>query len=373
MKPEGKRKVWQEYQKEIATDDFFYVRSCVRQNFFPGAEQIFLRMMRESLGKTVHENPGHTTCTGIGYHCDVVPFNTTMTVVARQFALMTEAGFENLAVSCITSFGLYTEIMETWHHFPEIEEKTREYLRKATGREFKLPRNLAHASDIVYKLRNEIAAKAPYRLVNHITGQPLRVVEHIGCHYSKMFPHKGIGGAEYPYVLAGLVEALGGEIIDYPERRHCCGFGFRQYVVRANRGYSLSCSKKKFDSMEPYRPDLIITNCPGCPYFMDRWQYVISEMEGKTYGQNGHGIPLFTYEELAALVLGYDPWEIGLQTHQVSAEPLMVKMGIPFDPSKKYLGKHGEFLGRPEKPNFLKIDMDGVEESSNQYSVISIR
>jgi heterodisulfide reductase subunit B len=96
---EGKKRLWQEYQKEIATDNFFYVRSCVRQNFFPAAEQIFLRIMREGLDKKVYENPGHTTCSGIGYHCDVVPFNTTMTVIARQFALMTEAGLENLAVS----------------------------------------------------------------------------------------------------------------------------------------------------------------------------------------------------------------------------------------------------------------------------------
>lgn len=365
MKLEGKRKLWQDYQKEIATDKFFYVRSCVRQNFFPAAEQTFLKILREGLSKTVYENPGHTTCTGIGYHCDVVPFNTTMTVVARQFALMTEAGLENLAVSCITSFGLYTEILETWHHFPEIEEKTREYLRKATGREFTIPKNLAHASDILYKLRHEIAARAPFRLINHQTGEPLKVVEHIGCHYSKMFPHKGVGGAEYPYVLVGLVEALGGEIVDYPERRHCCGFGFRQYVVRANRGYSLSCSKKKFDSMEAYKPDLIITNCPGCPYFMDRWQYVISEMEGKTYGENGHGIPVLTYEEVAGLALGYDPWEIGLQTHQVSSEPLLIKMGIPFDPDKKYSGKDGENMGRPARPNFLKIDMDSLSRKES--------
>ncbi len=360
MKIEGKRKVWQEYQKEIATDNFFYVRSCVRQNFFPGAEQIFLKFLREKLGKRVLENPGHTTCTGIGYHCDIVPFNTTMTVVARQFSLMNEAGCENLAISCITSFGLYTEILETWHHFPETEEKTREYLYKATGREFRIPANIAHASDIVFKLRNEIAEKSPYRLINQVTGKPLKVVEHIGCHYSRMFPHKGVGGAEYPYVLAGLVESLGGEIVDYPERRHCCGFGFRQYVVRANRGYSVSCSKKKFDSMEPYKPDLIITNCPGCPYFLDRWQYVVSEMEGKTYGENGHGIPVFTYEELAALVMGYDPWEIGLQTHQVSPEPLLIKMGVPFEPRKKYSGLNGENLGRPEKPNIMKVDMDGL-------------
>ena len=165
-----------------------------------------------------------------------------------------------------------------------------------------------------------------------------------------MFPSKGFGGAEYPYVLAGMIEAWGGEVIDYPERRHCCGFGFRQYLIQSNRGYSLSNTHKKFESMEPYKPDMIITNCPGCPYFLDRWQYVISEMEGKTYGEDGHGIPVFTYEEVAGLVLGYDPWDLGLQAHQVSVEPLLDKMGIHYDLSKKYKGLNNKDLGKPELP-----------------------
>ncbi|MCK7533878.1 MAG: hypothetical protein MZV63_24040 [Marinilabiliales bacterium] len=113
---------------------------------------------------------------------------TIMTVVARHFALMKESGYKNIAISCVTSFGIYTEILETWKHFPEELEKTREYLFKATGREFDIPENMAHTSDIIYKFRNEIAAKAKYLLINKKTGEPLKVVEHIGCHYAKMFP-----------------------------------------------------------------------------------------------------------------------------------------------------------------------------------------
>jgi heterodisulfide reductase subunit B len=355
MKAEGKKLVWKEYQKEIADDHYFYARSCIRQNFFPGSEKAFTRILVDELGKDLCDNQHHTSCTGIGYHTDVVPFDTTMTVIARQFSLMTEAGYENYVASCITSFGLYTEIIETWRHFPETLEKTREFLFKATGREFKIPQNLAHASDIIYKFRNEIAAKAKFRLVNKHTGQPLKVVEHIGCHYSKMFPHKGVGGAEYPFVLTGMIEAWGGEVVDYPERRHCCGFGFRQYAIQANRGFSIACSKKKFDSMEPFEPDMIITNCPGCPMFLDRWQYALSEMEGKTYGKNNQGIPVFTYEEVAGLMLGYDPWQLGLQVHQVPAEPVLDKIGIPYNAELKFKGPNGEDLGRPEAPATLKF------------------
>lgn len=344
MKIEGKQEIWKDYQKEIADDKYFYVRSCVRQNFFPGSEATFLRIMKDELGKDIYEHPCHTTCTGIGYHADIIPIETMMTVVARQFALMTEVGYENLVPSCITSFGIYTEVLDTWHHFPDLEKKVRKHLKEATGREFEKPKNIAHASDIIYKFRKEIASRAKYSLVNKKTGEPLKIVDHIGCHYSKMFPDKGVGGAEYPYVLVGMVDEWGGQVIDYPERRHCCGFGFRQYLVQANRGYSVACSHKKFESMEPYQPDMILTNCPGCPMFLDRWQYAIKELEGKQYSEDGNGIPVLTYEELAGLVLGYNPWDLGLQMHQVNCEPFFDKIGIIYRPEDKYKDIDGNIL-----------------------------
>ena len=352
---EGKQRIWEDFQKEIADDHYFYVRSCIRQTFFPGTETAFLTIMRTDLGKDVFEDARHTTCTGIGYHTDIVPLETTMTVIARHFALMTEAGYTNIIPSCVTSFGLYTEVLETWKHFPETEEKIREYLWEATRREFKIPENLVHTSDIIFKFRNEIKAKSKVKLINSKTGEPLKVVEHIGCHYAKMFPTSGIGGAEFPSVLTGMIESWGGQVIDYPERRHCCGFGFRQYLVMANRGYSVSNSKKKFESMRPYQPDFIVANCPGCSMFLDRWQYTIAELEGVTYDNFGMGIPVLTYEEMAGLVMGYAPWEIGLQMHQVSVEPLLDKLGIKYDKEQKYRGAKGQKIGEPQKPQFLIV------------------
>ena len=79
---------WQDYQKEIADDRYYYVRSCIRQNFFPGSEKAFLDIMHDDLGRDCFDDPLHTSCTGIGYHADIVPLETIMTVVARQFALM---------------------------------------------------------------------------------------------------------------------------------------------------------------------------------------------------------------------------------------------------------------------------------------------
>ncbi len=352
---EGKRNIWSKYQKEIPDDHYFYVRSCIRQNFFPASEKIFLDITQNRLKKDFFETEHHTTCGGIAYHADVIQMETVMTIIARQFALMKKHGYENYVCSCITSFGLYTETLETWHEFPELEAKIKQHLWDSCKLEFAKPKYLAHASDIIYKFRNLIAEQAKYKLINQKTGEPLKVVEHIGCHYSKMFPSKGVGGAEYPYVLTGMIEAWGGVVVDYPERRHCCGFGFRQYLVQSNRGYSISNTHKKFESMAPFKPDMIITNCPGCPYFLDRWQYVISEMEGKTYGENGAGIPVFTYEEVAGLVMGYDPWDLGLQMHQVNVEPLLDKIGIPYNPKTKFKGLNNKELGEPKRPTCVNL------------------
>lgn len=354
MQSNTKDSAWESYQKRIADDNYYFARSCIRQNFFPAAEGLFLDILKKNLKKDIYDDARQTTCTGIAYHSGVIPFETTMGVIARQFSLMTEAGYENFVVSCVTSFGLYTETLETWKEFPEKEKEIRDALKRATGRTFELPKNLVHASDLIYKFRKEISSQLKYRLVNNKTGQPLNVVDHIGCHYAKIFPKEGIGGAEFPYVLAGLIDEWGGAQVDYPERRHCCGFGFRQYLLKSNRSYSVSNTKKKLDSMKPYHPDLIIANCPGCTFFLDRWQYVISEMEGKIYSDNGYGIPVLTYEELAGLLLGYDPWDIGLQLHQVAVEPLLDKLGVKYNPEDKYKGVEGKILKLP-KPSLLKM------------------
>ena len=57
---------------------------------------------------------------------------------------------------------------------------------------------------------------------------------------------------------------------------------------------------------------------------------------------------------MAGLILGFDPWEMGMQLHQISVEPLLNKMGINYDPCAKYLGAQGEYLGLPDYTNVLK-------------------
>ena len=89
--------------------------------------------------------------------------------------------------------------------------------------------------------------------------------------------------------------------------------------------------------MKPFEPDMIVANCPGCTMFLDRWQYTLEQMDHSVYGKDGNKIPVISHEELVALVLGYDPWEIGFQTHQVDIEPLLDKIGVKYNKDEKYV------------------------------------
>ncbi len=347
---------WNKYTKTIPDGPFFFVRSCIRQTFNIGGENMLLKILRTHLGLEVYEDPRHTCCSGIAYHSDLVPIETSMTIIARQFSLMQELGYEHLLVSCVTSFGLFNEVVDTWEHFPEKLEEVRKTLYETTGRTFVLPKTITHTSDIIYKHRHTLAAKMKYRLVDKNTGMPIRMTDHVGCHYAKIFPSKGVGGAEFPQVLSGLAEPWGAQWVDYTERRHCCGFGFRNYLLQENRGYSITHSKIKLESMRPHHIELIVTNCPGCNMFLDRWQYTISEMEGRTYDMFGRGITVVSHEELAALLMGENPWDIGLQLHQIPLEPLMNRIGIKYDPTEKYLGENGEYIGKPSTPEYILVD-----------------
>ncbi|MGA9380251.1 MAG: heterodisulfide reductase-related iron-sulfur binding cluster, partial [Phormidium sp.] len=247
MKLEGKNKAWEKHQKAVPSIDdqggklWGCFRSCFLQSAAPYSEGVAYKILKNDLGIDLREAPGHTSCGAIGYHGDVSCLETQMVVAARNFSLAHyEQGVDNLFSFCVTSFANYTEVIKLWEEEPQLEEYTRKTLKETTGREFWIPHvsggrpSVVHASDVFFANRDKLAAKAKYSL------KGIKATEHVGCHYGKIFPDHAMGGAEFPQVLVGLLEAFGAEVVDYPERRHCCGMGFRQCAFPENRDYTAS-------------------------------------------------------------------------------------------------------------------------------------
>ena len=267
--------------KPIPDDGFYLTSSCVMGTFAPAVEPLVARVYdllgrRWAMGGTGAASL-NTCCSGIVTHGNVFTVESSLLVVARLWSVCAEAGLENITTVCVTSFAMHNEILELLHKEPGLAEKVDKALFDACGRRLILPSNIVHCSDVFYRYRAQLAGLMKYRLVDKATGRPLKVVDHVGCHYNKIFPGKSVGGTEYCDVLAAMIREWGGDEVDYPERRHCCGMGFRQCMIRPNRSFTVACARKKFESMAPFAPDLILTNCPGCSLVLDREQWAEAE------------------------------------------------------------------------------------------------
>ena len=315
--------------KPIPDDGYYLTASCILVVFSPAIEPLVTRIYdllgrRWTMGATRPESQ-NTCCSGIATHGNVFTIESSLLVVARLWSVCAEAGFENITTACVTSFAVHNEILALLDKEPGLAEQVDRVLFDACGRRLVVPKHIVHCSDIVYRYRAELARSMKYRLVHHATGRPLKVVDHVGCHYNKLFPQKSVGGTEYCDVLTAMVHEWGGAEVDYPERRHCCGMGFRQCMIRPNRSFTVACARKKFESMAPYEPDLVLTNCPGCLHALDHEQWAVNELTGAKFQ-----IPVLNYAELAGLLLGWDPYRVvGIQSHTVPVEPLLERIGIP--------------------------------------------
>jgi heterodisulfide reductase subunit B len=331
---DGRIQLWQKYSKEVPDNNYFLTMSCILSSHYPASEVMVPRIY-DLLGvnwkMTNDSNSGWSCCTGIGYHGDIMPIEATLLTVARLWSVAQDAAADVMTPTCVTSFGVHCECKELLEHDADLREKIARLLKETCGRTFYIPDHIVHTSDVYYHYREQIKQHFQYRLVEAGTGRPLNVVDHVGCHYSKLFPVRHAhGGSEYCEVLAGMAKSWGGENIDYPERRHCCGMGFRQCMISPNRGATLSSVYKKIKSMAPFEPDLILTNCPGCQVFMDKEQWAIFEVTGEKYF-----IPVLTYQELAGLLLGWDPYDVvGIDAHTTPVEPLLDKIGIKYAQEK---------------------------------------
>jgi heterodisulfide reductase subunit B len=315
--------------KPIPDDSYYMPASCVMGTFSPSVEPLIGRIYdllgrHWAMGATVPSSQ-NTCCSGIVTHGNVFTIESSLLVVARLWSVAAEAGLDNITAVCVTSFAVHNEVRTLLDKEPGLAEKVDKVLFDACGRRLVVPRDIVHCSDVVYRYRAELARAMKYRLVDAGTGRPLNVVDHVGCHYNKIFPHKAVGGMEYCDVLTAMIREWGGEEVDYPERRHCCGMGFRQCMVRPNRAFTVACARKKFESMAPFQPDLVLTNCPGCLLVLDREQWAVNQLTGGDFH-----VPVLNYAQLAGLLLGWDPYDVvGVQGHSVPVEPLLDKIGIP--------------------------------------------
>jgi heterodisulfide reductase subunit B len=295
--------------KVVPLDDLYLFKSCVTGSLYPGIE-LSIRYVLDKLGIRYVDDSRHSSCSGFGYHAGVIPLRTNLALNARNFSLAAEAPCRNIVCTCPTSYGNLKECQELMEHNRALREQTDAVLSEL-GRSYAAPASISHVSEVLLGLLGDIWGQAVYSLAG------VRAVTHHGCHYTKIFYEDVCAGDfEKPAVLDRIAEGLGCEVVDYSEPSLCCGMGFHHTVI--DREYPRIVLQRKFDSILKARPDVILTQCPGCTFNLDYYQESVA----------GSNIPVLNCSELAALALGARPREIGLDMHAVPVEPLLEKIGV---------------------------------------------
>ena len=106
------------------------------------------------------------------------------------------------------------------------------------------------------------------------------------------------------------------EVVDYAEQFLCCGGGLHQTVIE--REYPREILRRKLGSIASVKPDIIITQCPGCTFNLEYYQE--SLIDESIIQQE---IPVLYIAEIVAILLGATPEEIGIDMHAVDVEPFL--------------------------------------------------
>ncbi len=146
----------------------------------------------------------------------------------------------------------------------------------------------------------------------------LRVACYYGCLLVRP-KEAAIDDVENPTVLENLVEALGGESVDFSQRTECCGayLTVDKPEIVADKTYQI------MDDARTQGADVVVVSCPLCAYNLDHRQ----ELTLKTHS-DFHPMPVMYFSQLMAVALGGADQMLGLDLHHTSPGPLLTGKGL---------------------------------------------
>ena len=175
-------------------------------------------------------------------------------------------------------------------------------LLEPTGRQVTGKSKIRHISEVLYK---EIGPETiAGQLKKSLKG--LHGVVQYPCH--TLYPSEVVGfeeSAREPKGLRTLVEALGATVDTYSREMQCCGGagGF----MKSTPEQAIEFVQSKYDAiLEETKADFIAVSCITCLMHLENVQVTLN----KRIGEERYKIPVFDYNQLLALCLGFDPKQV---------------------------------------------------------------
>jgi succinate dehydrogenase / fumarate reductase cytochrome b subunit len=148
----------------------------------------------------------------------------------------------------------------------------------------------------------------------------LRIAPFYGCQILRPSKIMGFEDPDRPSSLERIIEACGGEAVDYPAKLKCCGFP----IIQAREETALGELVQPIEQAKEAGADAIVTPCPLCHLSLDAWQSKLKAQTGRDFD-----MPILHLSQLIGVAAGVPEAELKFKRHVVSVEPVLEK--IRFD------------------------------------------
>jgi len=145
----------------------------------------------------------------------------------------------------------------------------------------------------------------------------LRVAPFYGCQILRPSKILGFEDPDRPWSLEAIIEACGGEPIDYPAKIKCCGFP----IIQAREDVALGELIQPIEQATEAGADAMVTPCPLCHLSLDAWQLKLRQQTGKDFA-----MPILHLSQLIGVAAGLEESELKFKRHVVSVGPVIEKL-----------------------------------------------
>jgi succinate dehydrogenase / fumarate reductase cytochrome b subunit len=194
-------------------------------------------------------------------------------------------------------------------------------LRERVNRNLRSVGVPAYEHDVdVRHLLWELAEDAGYERLKaaaHRGLKGLRIAPFYGCQILRPSRVLGFEDPDRPSSLERIIEACGGEPVDYPAKLKCCGFP----IIQAREDTALGELVQPLRQAVEAGADAMVTPCPLCHLSLDAWQVKLRE-------QNGHdfALPILHLSQLIGVAAGLHDSELKFRRHVVPVTPFVEKL-----------------------------------------------
>jgi len=166
----------------------------------------------------------------------------------------------------------------------------------------------------------ELAEDSGYerlKIAAHKGLKGLKIAPFYGCQILRPSRVLGFEDPDRPSSLERIIEACGGEAIDYPAKLKCCGFP----IIQAREETALGELVQPIEQAVEAGADAMVTPCPLCHLSLDAWQSKLKALTGRDFR-----MPILHLSQLIGVAAGLPASELKFRRHVVSVQPVLDKL-----------------------------------------------